>query len=262
MKILAINGSYRGRQGHTSFLLSKLSKGAVFAGAEFDVVNLAELKINRCLSCGKCNSPEHHLQCVFDDKDDVRSVFEKMAWADILVFATPVYLFGLSSLMKTFLDRTYATADVFDIRLTQSGLFFHHIDPSISSKPFVVLVCCDNVEKEMTGNVTSYFRTYARFQDASQVGVLVRNAGRFAGHGKNPEAFRRAPNLARVYEAFETAGKELALLGHIKSSTEKSAAQNIIPTPAVFKILKHFRPFKKIMVQKARQMMKYEEGAV
>ncbi len=262
MKLLAVNGSYRGRQGHTAFLLSKLSKGAVFAGAEFEVVNLAELKINRCLSCGKCNSPEHYLKCVFDDKDDVRSVFEKMAWADILVFATPVYVFGLSGLMKIFLDRLYATADVFDLQLTQSGLVFHHIDQAICSKPFAVLVCCDNVEKEMTGNVTSYFRTYARFNDAPQVGVLVRNAGRFAGHGKDPEAFQRIPRLAKSYEAFEAAGKELATIGHITSSTEKSAAQNIIPMPAVFKILKHFRPFKKIMVQKARQMVKYEEGAV
>ena len=262
MKILAVNGSHRGDKGHTAFLLDKLARGAVSAGAEFEVATLAKLKINRCLSCGKCNSLEHYLKCVYDEKDDVRQVFDNMSEADIIVFATPIYVFTMTGLMKTFLDRTYATANVFDLKLSRSGLLFHHVDPAISSKPFVALICCDNMEKETPRNAISYFKTYAKFNDAPQVGLLVRNAGRLAGHGQDPEAVRQNPKLARAYEAFERAGQDLATIGRIKRSTEKEAAQNIIRMPAIFHLLKHFRPFKKKMVEKARETMKYKDGAV
>ena len=69
----------------------------------------------------------------------------------------------------------YATGDIFDLRLSESGLIFHHVDRAISSKPFVVLVCCDNLEAETPKNVLTYFETFSNFMDAPQVGVLVRH---------------------------------------------------------------------------------------
>jgi NAD(P)H-dependent FMN reductase len=262
MKILAINGSHRGPQGYTAFLLDKIAKGAREAGAEFEIVTLAKIKINRCLSCGQCNSPDHYLKCVYDEKDDVREVFNKMAAADLLIFASPVYVFQMTGLMKIFLERLYATADVFDLRMTKSGLFFHHIDPEICSKPLAALICCDNIEKGTPQGLKDFFRTYARFHDAPLVGLLVRNAGRFAGHGQDPNAAQRAPKLPLVYGAFEQAGRELATQGRINKATEKAACQDIIPMPPIFNLLKNFRPFKKRMVEKARAMSQYVEGEV
>jgi multimeric flavodoxin WrbA len=262
MKILAINGSHRGENGYTHFLIGKLFSGIEAAGAKCEEVVLAKLEINRCISCGKCNAKDHFLKCVFDDKDDVREVFNKMAAADILVFATPIYIFNMTALLKTFLDRLYATADVFDLKLSQSGLFFHHLDHDICSKPFVTLICCDNPEKETPKTVISYFRTYSKFHDALQVGLLVRNAGRFATHGKDPEAEKRAPKLAEVYRAYEQAGKELVAFGRIQSSTQRTANQNILPIPPAYKILKRLRPFKEKMVAQARLMSQYSEGDV
>ncbi|PKN24597.1 MAG: hypothetical protein CVU64_21760 [Deltaproteobacteria bacterium HGW-Deltaproteobacteria-21] len=261
MKILAINSSHRGDEGYTRFLIDKLFKGAMSSGGECEVVTLAKLKINRCLSCGKCNTKDHYRKCVFDGKDDVRGVFDKMAEADIIVFATPVYIFNMTGLLKTFLDRLYATGDAFALKLTKSGLLFHDI-PDWVSKPFVALICCDNVEKETPKNVISWFRTWSKFNDAPMVGLLVRNAGRFSGQGKDPEAEKRAPKLGEVYQAFETAGNELAVSGRIQKSTEKKASQSIVPVPPLFGILKHIRPVKRKMVEKARQMSSYREGDV
>jgi len=78
MKILAINASHRGDRGHTHFLIEKLFQGATAIGAECEAIALAKLKINRCLACGQCHTDDHPLQCVFDDKNDVRAVFQKM----------------------------------------------------------------------------------------------------------------------------------------------------------------------------------------
>jgi multimeric flavodoxin WrbA len=175
MRIIAINASHRGDKGTTLFFIDRLFCGASRAGAECDIITLAKCKINRCLSCYRCQTVEPRLLCVYNDKDDVRMIFDKMSGADIIVFATPVYLMNMSGLLKTFLDRTYSTMDCTDGRLS-NGLIHHHINPTISSKPFVTLVVCGNLENETWKNVTSYFRMYARFMETRQVGVLVRNA--------------------------------------------------------------------------------------
>jgi hypothetical protein len=50
MRIIVINGSHRGDRGLTRFFLDGLGRGATQAGAEFEVITLARLKIKRCLS--------------------------------------------------------------------------------------------------------------------------------------------------------------------------------------------------------------------
>jgi len=256
VKILAINASYRGDRGHTRFLIDKLFAGATAtaAGAECQVVTLTHLKINRCLACGQCHTAEHYLECVHDGKDDVAAVFRQMAKADIIVYATPVYVFGLSGLLKTFLERFYGRGNSGDLSISKSGLMFHHVDTSICSKPFVALVCCDNLENETPRNALAYFRTFSRFMDAPQVGVLVRNGGLLSGHGHDPEREKRVPKILDVYAAYQQAGRELAAEGRVRRSTERRANQEIVPVP-LFNILKRLKPFKRIMVERAREMI-------
>lgn len=255
MKILAINASHRGDKGHTHFLINELFQGATAAGAECETIALAKLKINRCLACGQCHTDDHPLQCVYDDKDDVRAVFQRMAGADIIIYATPVYVFGMSGLLKTFIDRMNATGDTFDLRMSDTGLMFHHIDRAICSKPFVLLVCCDNLETETPKNVLSYFRTFSRFMDAPRVGVLVRNGGRLSGYGNEPDRQKKFPKILEVYAAYEQAGRELAMEGQIRHATQRRANQEIIPVP-FFGLLKRlpFKPLKRRFIQEARKM--------
>ncbi len=254
MKLLAINGSHRGDKGHTRHLLDLVCQGANEAGAECEIVSLAKYKINRCLSCGECHEAEHNLQCAYHDRDDVASIFAKIGQSDVLIYATPVYVFGMSGLLKTFLDRLYSTSDVNQMMLTHSGLLFHHIDHAVCSKPFVTLVCCDNLEDETPRNVLSYFRAFARFMDAPHMGELVRNGGKLVGYGLDPEKRKKFPRLEKVYAAYIQAGRELALEGRINQRTQRIANQEIIPVP-FFKILKNLPPFKKVMLVRAKEMM-------
>ena len=253
MKILAINASYRGDNGHTRFLINKLFKGAIEKGAKCEVVTLSKNKISTCKACSICQTEKHYLKCVFDGEDDVRSIFNKMSSADIIVFATPVYIFGISGLMKIFLDRLHSTSDLSDLRVSKSGLLFHHIDHSICSKPFVTLVCCDNLEDETPKNVLSYFKTYSKFMDAPQVGFLVRNAGILTGHGKDPEKEKKFPKIYEVYNAYEQAGRELTEYGKITGKTQRKANQEIIPVP-LFKYIKKIKPLKGKFVEQAQKL--------
>jgi NAD(P)H-dependent FMN reductase len=262
MQILAINGSHRGERGHTAFLIDRLFEGARAAGATCEVATLANLKINRCLNCDRCQPAVGSLAggprppCVWETKDDVHAVFQQMAAADLVIYATPIYVFNMSGLLKTFLDRFYGISAAADLRVTRAGLMFHEVDP-ILSKPFVDLICCDNLENETPQTVRSYFRTFSRFLDAPQVGELVRNAGVLTGHGHDPEAEARFPKIKEVYAAYGQAGQELATLGRIQPGTQRRANQEILPVP-FFGWLKQvpFRAVKEKFVEQASLMRK------
>ncbi len=258
MKILALNASHRGDLGQTHNLIDRLFAGAREAGADCEELLLARYKIQRCLSCGECRTPQRYLHCVYSEKDDVAAIFDRMRAADLLIFATPVYVFNMSGLLKTLLDRIYGTGDVDDLRVTRSGLMFHHIDAALCSKPFVVLVCCDNLEAEITRSVTTYFRIYARFMDAPQVGELVRNAGRLFGHGRAGEA-AALPKIQQVYAAYRQAGRELAALGRIQAATQRRANQEIIPLPG-FGLIKRL-PFRAVKEKFIQQANKFKQAA-
>jgi multimeric flavodoxin WrbA len=252
MRILAINSSHRGKKGKTQFFLERIFHGAQGAGAECQLATLAELKINRCLGCRECQASQHHLQCVYHDKDGARWVFEQMAAADLLIFATPIYMMNMTGLMKTLLDRLFSTMDAADGRLSESGLIHHHIDPAISSKPFVSLTVCANLETESSKAVPAYFHTYSRFMNAPQAGVLVRNGADLFGGLEDPATTARFPKMLDVVEAYEQAGRELATLGHIRRATQRRANQEVVSLP-MFWLLKRFRPVKKLIIEQAKQ---------
>lgn len=254
MKIVAINGSYRGQRGQTSGFLDLLKTGAEIGGAQFEVIHLAEIKMNHCLGCDRCHQPVQHLRCVFTEKDDVAGIFERMASADCLVYATPVYVFGISSLLKTFLDRLYGTSDVNQLKVTQSGLFFHHVDGQICSKPFISLICCDNLDPLMPSNARDYFRIYARFMDAPLQGELIRDGARLFGDVRQRDQSPIMPKTAAVYQAFQQAGFELATEGRIAKRTLRHVSQAIIPVP-MFDYLRRVRLFKHAMVFHASDML-------
>ena len=255
MEILAINSSLRGDKGYSKFLIDKIFQGAGEAGAKCESITLSALNIHPCVGCLVCQTEKHHLKCVFEDKDDAKDVFDRMRRADIIIFATPVYVFGMSCLLKALLERVHSTGDVFDFTMSKSGMFAHTIDRDLCSKPFATLVVLDNVEDVMSKNITSFFDIYSNFMDAPCLGHLVRNAGMLTGRGKNPDKEKMCPRTYQVYDAYIQAGRELATTGKISGKTLRKANQEVTPVP-FFKYLKHIQPLKPLMITKAREMMK------
>lgn len=253
MKILAINASHKGKKGYTGFLIGKIFEGAMEAGAQCESVALAELDINRCTGCFTCQRNDRLFQCIYDGKDDTKAVFDKMRQADIIIFATPVYIFNMSGLLKNLLDRYASTSNCNCLRISESGLFFHHIDKELCSKPFVTVICQDNMENETHKNIISYFKTYARFMDAKYVGSLVRKSGMVAGHGRDANKLSQYPVLNDIYDTFCKAGKELALSGRVSSATQRRANRRLIDIPWFVKCISKFKPFQSVIEKKQRE---------
>lgn len=261
MKIVAINGSHRGEKGYTQFLINKLFAGAARAHAECETVVLKSHKINSCIACRACHKPEHYLKCVYDEKDDVALIFDKMRHADVLVFATPVYIFHMTGLMKVFLDRITSTADSSVMTTSDTGLFFHHIDKQLISKPFLLLTTQDNIEDETSKNIEPYFRTFSSFLDAPLAGVIRRKSGVLVGHGHDPQKEQQYPVIQTIYQSIEQAGFELATNRKLSRGTETRCNQPVVSIPFPVSMLLKSKTFRHNKAFMAKLLSKVKEKA-
>ena len=108
MKIIGVSASPR-RNKSTRFLLEncleKVTKTAESLGTslEVELVDLALLKFNGCIACGKCNKG-----VLCSQQDDYQQLIPKFADPDLvgIILATPVYMGSMTSQAKAFLDRS------------------------------------------------------------------------------------------------------------------------------------------------------------
>ena len=241
MKVIAVNASHRGSRGITALLTERIGRGVQAAGGEYETITLSKLKITRCLACSQCQQGgDRFLHCVHEQRDDAVGVFDSIRTSDIVIYATPIYLMTMSSALKLLLERMYGTMNCADMQLSNAGLIHHHIDPTLSSKPFVTLVTYANFEDEMGRSVIEYFRTFARFMNAPQVGVLVRNASPLL----ESEGTSYHARIAAVLDAYEQSGRDLVQHRRIRAVTQRRANQELIPLP-LFRYLRHLKPIKR-----------------
>ncbi|WP_415719563.1 flavodoxin family protein [Maridesulfovibrio sp.] len=105
MKILTLLGSPR-IKGNTATVLNTIEMEFVAQGCAVERINVPKKKVNGCLGCNKCRLEPDRIACV--QKDDVTEIFKKMISADLILFATPVYYWGMTAQLKALVDRTNA----------------------------------------------------------------------------------------------------------------------------------------------------------
>ncbi len=99
MKIVVLQGSPN-KKGSTFILADCFRQGAEDAGHTVEMIDVAHAKIHPCTGCIHCG---YEGPCV--QKDDVEEIRKKILGADMLVFATPLYYYGISAQLKTLIDR-------------------------------------------------------------------------------------------------------------------------------------------------------------
>ena len=103
MKITVITGSPH-KNGASALLADRFSEGARNAGHEVFRFDAAFEETHPCLGCGRCNRSG---PCVHRDAVD-QKLLPRLLEADLVVFVTPLYYFGMSAQLKTVLDRFYS----------------------------------------------------------------------------------------------------------------------------------------------------------
>ena len=170
MKIVVLEGSPN-KNGSTHILADCFRQGAEGAGHTVEMVDVAHADIHPCTGCIHCG---YEGPCV--QKDDVEGIREKILEADMLVFATPLYYYGMSAQLKTVVDRFCAY---------NSSITGKHMKSAL-------LTVAWNSDDWTFDALESHYKTLVRYLDFQDQGMVL---GRGCG---SPSMTRhsRYPKLA------------------------------------------------------------------
>lgn len=173
MKVLAINGSPRGKESCTEEMLRPLLEGMQDAGAKTEIIYLANKNIHHCIGCFSCWLQTPGV-CVF--KDDMPQLLEKMRDnVDMLVIGAPLYFFTMTGLLKNFMDRTLPLALPF-MEKNKDGMTTHPFRyPGMAKKLFLVSPC-GFPELEHFDALVSTFKQIAIAGSQEYLGEILRPA--------------------------------------------------------------------------------------
>ena len=99
MKIVVLQGSPN-RKGSTAMICGEFERGAREAGHDVERVDVAYAGVKPCTGCVACG---YEGPCVQSDGMD--GLRDKLLSADMVVFATPLYYYGMTAQLKTVVDR-------------------------------------------------------------------------------------------------------------------------------------------------------------
>ena len=90
------------KMSKTTLATKKFCEGLEAEGAVVEYIQLKDKKIKNCTGCYTCWTKTPG-QCIY--KDDMPELLEKYRSADLVVFASPLYIFNVTGILKTFMDR-------------------------------------------------------------------------------------------------------------------------------------------------------------
>ena len=102
MKITILNGSPK--KGNTAAMADAFCEGATAAGHEVEILHVGRMKIGGCLGCEYCHGKGEG-KCV--QKDDMEKVMPAYLESDMIVFASPIYYFSMTTQMEAAIQRVY-----------------------------------------------------------------------------------------------------------------------------------------------------------
>lgn len=171
MKIAVIKGSPH-KKGSSNMLAEQFIKGAEEAGHTIVEMDAAHMDIRPCLGCEHCgmNGP-----CV--QKDDMAQVRDALLSADMAVFVTPVYYFGMSAQLKMVIDRFYS----YTMKLSSKHL-----------KTALITAAWDS-DKDVMPYLVEHYKKLCRYMNFTDCGQVL---GTGCG---NPSMTKNSPHMEEAY---------------------------------------------------------------
>jgi multimeric flavodoxin WrbA len=102
LKVLGIMGSPR-LKSNTDLLLDQALTGAESQGANIEKIVIDKLNITPCKEYYGC---ERDGNCVI--RDDMDNIYPKLLDADAIIIASPMFFYGITGQLKSFIDRCQA----------------------------------------------------------------------------------------------------------------------------------------------------------
>jgi hypothetical protein len=205
--------------GNTQMILTPFLVGCKSEGAEVDIALLGRKNINPCIGCFNCYAETPGI-CIHED--DMVALTKRVRRADMLVLATPIYLDGMTSLAKIFIDRLVTFLDPHFVQDGERVL--HPLRWKFPEKLFLLSVCgypgLHNFDPLLL-----YMERLSRNLHTEFCGALLRPAIFSLLLG------RKYPDCVKhVMDAVRTSGEELVRTGSVSQSTLQAVVADICTT--------------------------------
>jgi putative NADPH-quinone reductase len=234
-RVLAFNSSPRKGKGNTSVVLTPFVQGMCEAGAEVDLYYNYDLKIKPCGGCFDCwlKTPG-----VCSQKDDMHRLLPVMRDADVIVYATPVYGYGMNGQMKNIIDRMIVMAEPF---MEVSEGRSRHIAGAGEKPHKIVLVSnCGMWGLDNFDPLVAHVKKLCQDPPMEYAGALLRPHG---------EALRAMLDMGApvsdVIDAARDAGRQLIENGVMLQETLDIVSRDLLPVDVYVKMANE--QFSKVM---------------
>lgn len=169
MKILAMSSSPR-NDGNSRLLAQAVLDGAAARGHGVELVDLADKVTAPLRDCRVCRRDDG--ACSIED-DYEHLILQKVLPADAIVFATPLYWYGISGQLKIFIDRIFCY-----MKSDYPG--WESVRDRLIGKRMVVAVSSEESYPGAVAGITAQMQEFARYLHSELVGV-VRGIGNTRG---------------------------------------------------------------------------------
>ena len=206
MKVTVFNGSPAGPNSATNVIARSFLEGAISAGAEIENIFLSNYHIAQCQGCFSCwfKTPG---KCVI--QDEMAQLLQKYNESDIVCFATPVYTWNMTALLKNFVDRL---APLKSPKIKEENGNFDLQNSKAQPQKFVIISNCGFPGKN------NFDVLHAAVASCNPSLEIYRNCGKLL-KSQNPEIIQTVSQWLTVVKQ---AGKEMVVQGRISEMTEKN----------------------------------------
>lgn len=218
IKAVAINGSPNVEKGDTAMVLSPFIKGMKDAECDVELFYTRRLKIKPC-TCGEMycwyNKPG---ECCI--KDDMEMIYPKLREAEILIFATPVYI-PLPGEMQNFINRLCPLLK--PLLETRNGRTRGRFHENVKIRKIVLVSTGGWWEKENFDVVIHIAEEFALNASVEFAGAVIRPHAFFMK--KKGEITKDGE---KILSALQRAGNELIKEGEISEETLNHISRPLI----------------------------------
>lgn len=228
MKTLIINGSLKGEASHSYMVASRFARGIeATADAQTEVIELKNMNISHCVGCFGCWKVTPG-QCVI--RDDMDIIRDKIMESDNIILSFPLYFFGVSSKMKTMLDRLLPFKMPYKGRhATEDNLLIMDYRYDFSDKRLILVSSCAHSSTNIVyDSVTREFDMICGKNNYTKV---------FCPQGEILELDQMKPILNKYLNGIEDAGKEFGINRKLSEETARKVCAPLIPVRAVEKMM-------------------------
>jgi multimeric flavodoxin WrbA len=189
------------------------------AGAEVELFYTSKLNIHPCTGEFNCwlKTPG---ECLHND--DMKMLYPKITEADVIVFATPVYVDGVTGPMKNLFDRIIPIAyPFFELR---DGHCRHPLRGEAKARKYVLVSNCGFWEKDNFDPLLVHLKAICKNTCAEFAGALLRPHGEAM-----PGMLEMGAPIGDIFEAAKEAGRQLVTEQKMSPETLDIVSRDLLP---------------------------------